>query len=158
MKLIYAQEPLPGNHLKDGRSVFLAGPTPRIDTPIPSWRPEMVRLLSKSTGVEEILIPEPANGKWESDYDGQVGWEEKAIEYCDILVFWIPRDINNGMPGFTTNVEFGWWLDKKEHIVFGFPADADKCRYLEYKFKKQFPDRTVAPTMEEIVQQVAKLC
>lgn len=158
MKLVYAQETLPTNNTEHGFSIFLAGPTPRSDTPVASWRPKMVELLSKVSGVREVLIPEPRDGKWKNDYDGQVEWEEKAIDYCDILVFWVARDVANGMPGFTTNVEFGWWLDKKEHIVFGYPIGADKCRYLEYKFKKQYPNRIVAMTMEDVVEQVRTLC
>ena len=108
--------------------------------------------------VTEVLIPEPRNGIWNKNYLDQVDWEEEAIRYSDILIFWIPRDIEGGMPGFTTNVEFGWWLDKKRKIILGYPPGAEKCRYLAYKFNKQFPRRTVAVSMDEVIQQVKDLC
>lgn len=161
MKVIYAQEELPRKRkLKIGHSVFLAGPTPRDHTPAPSWRPEMIQRLEKLSPayVNEILVPEPRNKEWTRNYLAQVDWEEDAIEYCDILVFWIPRDIENGMPGFTTNVEFGWWLDKKDKLVLGYPRGADKCRYLGYKFKKLYPEKTIAASMAEVVQQVTDIC
>lgn len=159
MKVIYAQEELPERKgLKIGYSVFLAGPTPRAHTPVRSWRPEMIEKLSKVDLLMEVLVPEPSNGIWNNNYLGQVDWEEEAIAYSDILVFWVPRDIDGGMPGFTTNVEFGWWLDKKDKIVFGYPTGADKCRYLGYKFKKQFPQKEVAISVDEVVQQVRDIC
>lgn len=161
MKVIYAQEDISKPKLLPiGYSVFLAGPTPRIDTPIPSWRPDMLAKLRKldKTYIREVLIPEPRDGIWTKNYLNQVDWEEEAIAHSDILAFWIPRDVSGGMPGFTTNVEFGWWLDKKEKIVLGYPPGADKCRYLAYKFNKQFPHRKVAASMDEVVEQIKDLC
>lgn len=158
MQIIYAKEALPLTAPKQGLSVFLAGPTPRSDTVLPSWRPEMISLLRSVPEVGLILVPEDRDGHFRGDYDNQVDWEEAAIEYCDILLFWVPRNIEGGMPGFTTNVEFGWWLDKKPKLVLGYPPEAQKCRYLEYKFKKHLPGRSIAHTMQDAVLQVGEFC
>lgn len=155
MRLIYAQEELPKKRtLKIGSSVFLAGPTPRTDN-VPSWRPEMVEAL-KTLGpavVNEVLIPEPRDGVWQQSYHNQVEWEYAAIDYCDILLFWVPRDIENGMPGFTTNVEFGLWLREKSKVLLGYPPGADKCRYLGWLYKKIL-GRNAVSTIEELVHEL----
>lgn len=157
MKVIYAQEPLLESS-NSGFSIFLAGPTPREnETKIKSWRPNMIKCLEQipEKFISEIYVPEMRNGVWKTEYLDQVEWEEEAIEKADILLFWVPRDIKGGMPGLTTNVEFGWWLDKKKWIVLGYPPGADSCRYLEYKFKKFFgKEAQTATTMKELVEQV----
>jgi len=160
MRVVYAQEPLIERQ-GPGLSIFLAGPTPRKnETQIKSWRPAMIKCFGRipENFISEIYVPEMRDGIWKTEYLDQVEWEEEAIDKADILLFWIPRDIKNGMPGMTTNVEFGWWLDKKKWIVLGYPPGADSCRYLEYKFKKFFGKKAqTATTMEELVEQVYEI-
>lgn len=105
--------------------------------------------------VSEILVPEPNSGNWQTEYLNQVEWEHEAIDACDILVFWIPRDIKGGMPGFTTNVEFGLWLDKKQTVLLGHPPEAEKVKYLDWLYQKH---RNLKPvyTMEDLVLKVAE--
>jgi len=156
MKITYAQESLEFD--KNSLKIFLAGPTPREDSAVGSWRPHIANILSASPYANKInlLVPEPATGSWQGSYMDQVEWEEEAIGACDILVFWVARDIKNGMPGFTTNVEFGWWLDKKSKIILGYPLGAEKCRYLGYKFTKHFPNEHICTSFEEIVMEIEK--
>ena len=47
---------------------------------------------------------------------------------ADVIVFWIPRDLDT-LPGFTTNIEWGAW-HRSGKVVLGAPPDAPKMRYL----------------------------
>ncbi|MEU4080422.1 nucleoside 2-deoxyribosyltransferase domain-containing protein [Streptomyces venezuelae] len=129
INLIMAREPIPA-----GPSVFLAGPTPDKSAPVPSWRPEAVRLLSEQWTGEQplaVLSPESRNGERADRYETQVNWETDAREAATAILFWIPRDMRV-LPGMTTNVEFG--LDATSgRAVLGCPPDCpnpERNRYL----------------------------
>ncbi len=154
-KIIWAQEPIGKKELKAGKSVFLAGPTPRTQE-IKSWRPDMIKALNKLDTISEIFVPEPKNGIWQTEYDHQVEWEYEAIKAADILVFWIPRNVAGAMPGFTTNVEFGFWLKQKEQIILGYPTTAEKCKYLGWLYKKEYGQNPVH-TLDEVVHLVKQI-
>lgn len=116
-------------------SIFLAGPTPRA-TKYPeaeigrSWRPDAIELIRQKGIVEKVYNPEYITPKF--DYDHQVDWEFAALKAAKVILFWVPRDLKL-MPGFTTNVEFGYWLGKQpEKVVLGFPPEADKMMYLKH--------------------------
>lgn len=147
MTVVYSQESL--------TTIFLAGPTPR-DQEVKSWRPEMIEYLSSNIPNLVFFSPEPKNGIWQIEYDNQTEWEYEHIEKCDILLFWIPRDINDGMPGFTTNVEFGYWLEKKENLIVGWPPRTEKVKYLAWLLKKI---RGIEPvhTKEEILEKIVEI-
>ncbi len=62
MEVIYAREDLP-EYLPN--SLFLVGPTPRSEL-VPSWRPEVLRLLGERAFTGTVLVPEDrpdADGK-----------------------------------------------------------------------------------------------
>jgi nucleoside 2-deoxyribosyltransferase len=129
VKIIYAPESFP-NQIK--KSIFLAGPTPRSNN-IESWRPAAVKIL-KELGFEGfVFIPEPRNGEYQHDYDDQVNWELDGLKKADCILFWIPRNLDY-LPGFTTNVEFGYWINSGK-VVFGYPTSSQKMRYLDHLAK-----------------------
>lgn len=108
------------------RSIFLAGPCP-ISAAVPSWRLEAVELMRDSDFT--LLIPEPRNG-FCIDYDGQPIWEYEGLSKAAYILFWVPRNLET-MPGFTTNVEFGYWMARDPgKCVLGFPKGAPKTAYL----------------------------
>ncbi|UJW36934.1 nucleoside 2-deoxyribosyltransferase domain-containing protein (plasmid) [Saccharothrix sp. AJ9571] len=128
--LVMAREPIP-----EGPSLFLAGPTPRFDGEVASWRPQAVKELStqSSNGPLTVLSPESRGGRRAAHYDDQVDWETEARARAGAILFWIPRDMVS-MPGMTTNVEFG--LDVSTgRAVLGCPPDCpnpERNRYLIY--------------------------
>jgi hypothetical protein len=133
MKIIYAQEPIE----PVGRSIFLAGPTPRSRY-VESWRPDAIPSLELLRFNGTVFVPEMRDGNWEKgfEYASQIEWEEKALELADVILFWIPRN-DNTMPGFTTNIEWGYWVAKDpSKLVLGAPSDAIKMDYLKYYAKK----------------------
>lgn len=137
MNIIHATEPLVD--LKEN-VCFLCGPTPR-DSNIISWRKEAIELFEKYNYTETLLIPEGRDWKYKTDYDSQVQWEHDGLEEATHIMFWIPRNLDS-MPGYTTNVEFGWiignleWCNTIENVrpkvVLGSPEGTPKMSYLNW--------------------------
>ncbi|MER6391517.1 nucleoside 2-deoxyribosyltransferase domain-containing protein [Streptomyces sp. NPDC001523] len=147
--LVYAREPLPST----GPSVFLAGPTPRADGPVPSWRPDAIGELTTQWTDRQpltVLNPESRGGVQAAHYDDQVDWETDARRHADAILFWIPRDLVS-LPGFTTNVEFG--LDVATgRAVLGCPPDCpnpERNRYLVHVARRH--GVPVAETLHDTV-------
>lgn len=132
MKVIYSnQEPYVGND----KSAFLVGPTSR-NKEVPSWRPRAIEILEQSGFDGTILVPEPANGFKFPNYYNQIDWEFAGLENCELIIAWVPRELQT-MPAFTTNVEFGFWMGKKpSKVLYGRPDDAAHIRYLDVLYKK----------------------
>lgn len=137
MELIFADMDLPKCIKK---SIFLAGPSPRTKG-VYDWRHDALKNLEELNFTGTVFIPIPKNRfyNFEQDskdwtYDNQILWECQARELSDIILFWVARDIQGGMPAFTTNIEFGEDLHSGK-IVYGRPDDAEKCRYLDKRIE-----------------------
>ncbi|SOD67097.1 Nucleoside 2-deoxyribosyltransferase like [Streptomyces zhaozhouensis] len=149
--LVMAREPLPTPTA--GPSVFLAGPTPRADTPVDSWRPAAIAELDRQwtgSGTLTVLSPESRGGKRAAHYDDQVDWETDARAAANAILFWIPRDLKL-LPGFTTNVEFGLDIGTGR-AVLGCPPNCpnpERNRYLAYVAR-----RHGAPVCETLTETV----
>ena len=122
---------------KRKKSIFLAGPTKRNSNFYHSWRFSACNFLENLDNNLIIYIPEYINEPFDEQYvEKQCLWERKALENADCILFWIDRQIQNNMPAFTTNVEFGTFLQiKPNQIVYGRPDSADKMRYLDWLYK-----------------------
>lgn len=144
MQVVYAQQPFPESWTK---AIFLAGPTPRADK-AQSWRPEAIRILEAFGYDGVVLSPEDADGVWRQQYDDQVIWEEEALNRADVIVFWVPRDLET-MPAFTTNQEHGEWLHSGK-TVFGAPPAAPGNRYM--RFKAREVGEPIAETLEDTLK------
>lgn len=127
------------------QSIFLAGPTPRSPD-VRSWRPRALELLLRKGFVGTVLVPEPRDGVFGRKfsektiegiraYDHQFTWEFVGLGRATCIMFWIPR--GPSLPGFTTNVEFGYWAraqsmgPPRQRIVAGAPERATHTRYLQ---------------------------
>ena len=135
MRVVYTKQEFPESW---SFAVFLAGPTPR-DVEVPSWRPEAIAWfdrISTEMGINEglvLFIPEYPEGEeqWaEGEYTDQTEWEKAGLNFADVVMFWVPRDMT-WMPAFTTNVEFGRWVGSGK-AVLGHPEGAPKTRYLDW--------------------------
>ena len=155
MKVIYSdQEP---NF--DYPSIFLAGPTYRTGDKVVEgshWRKTALDYLKleKYTGI--VFVPEWQSSK-KFDYDDQVEWEYQCLENCNLVTFWIPRDLKN-LPGFTTNIEFGRYCSDY-NTLYGRPDNSEKNKYLDWLYtklhnKKPFNDLQLL--MKEAVKNINK--
>ena len=124
----------------DTNSIFLAGPTKRNSFYSTSWRSVAVKYLNELNFTGTVYIPEYTDGTlFDSNYiEKQTEWEWDCLDTAGVILFWVPRKITNDentMPGFTTNVEFGIYSEKKpSQIILGYPNDAEKMRYLEQRY------------------------
>src|ERR1700733_3883907 len=100
MHVVYADEVL-GLGIP---SIFLAGRTPRRPE-VTSWRPAALDVLRGLGFAGTVLVPERQDWSARFSYMDQVEWEFAALEGCNVIAFWVSRDLER-LPGFTTNVEF----------------------------------------------------
>ncbi len=120
------------------KGIFLAGPTPR-DKNIISWRIDAIEEL-KEFGFEGVIYsPENSDGSPKADYVDQAVWEREALSEASVIVFWIPRELET-MPAFTTNVEFGYWINRNK-IVYGRPDNARKTKYLDWLYDVDYMEK-----------------
>ena len=121
----------------DDNSIFLAGPTRRNSHYENSYRKEIVRLYEEAGFNGIIYVPEIFEKRTfhESEIEKQTRWEWTCLDAAGIILFWVPRRLPD-MPAFTTNVEFGIYIEKKpKQVVLGYPKNAEKMRYLKLKYE-----------------------
>jgi hypothetical protein len=152
MKVVYAKQKIPE---KLGPSIFLAGPTPRSSNPVPSWRPEALKILEKIEFPGTVFVPEDEGGTFRGSYTDQTEWEKAALNIANITVFWIPRELET-MPAFTTNVEFGYWVARQpDKIVYGRPEQAPKTKYLDWLISSEVNEYNIRSSLKETIKDAA---
>lgn len=127
MKINYSDQEV----IKKEKSIFLAGPTPRGEN-TESWREEACKILEEVGFDGVVFVPEYSSWKPKEDYVDQAMWEREALGQATVIIFWIPRDLND-MPAFTTNVEFGYWIHTGK-VLYGRPDNASKIKYLDWLY------------------------
>lgn len=132
MTVVYAPDNPPNSYSK---SIFLAGPSPRNGGQY-NWRPEALKLLEKHGYTGIVYVPLPENGEWKHDYDSQINWEIENLNRADLILFWVPRDMDS-LPALTTNVEFGKYYDSGR-VVLAYPKEATGMRYLSTLGKSEY--------------------
>lgn len=138
MQVIYYYDEPPESFSK---SIFLAGPSPRT-LDVKSWRPEALRILEAKRYDGVVYVPEQKPGDTtQPDWTQAPQWEHGNLDRSDVVLFWVPRDMEilpNGqlkLPGFTTNVEFGHWANSGK-AVLGQPPRAPHTGYLRFMADK----------------------
>lgn len=121
--------------LKGKKSIFLAGPTPRGKA-VASWRVDAVKKLEELGFDGVVFVPEYSTWIPKENYVNQANWEREALTEATIILFWIPRSLPD-MPGFSTNVEFGYWMHSKK-VIYGRPDGAPKTRYLDWLYRTDY--------------------
>ncbi len=149
MNLIYS-----GQHKEiQGKSIFLAGCSPRKGQTL-VWRKEIVELFRQNNFEGTLIIPEPEHNHW-ADYVDVIDWECEYLKLVDVILFWIPRSIDNQIFGFTSNVEFGRWVYSDKPIIYGRPDNSDNNRYLDYIYTKE-TGRNPLNNLEDLVKETLK--
>jgi len=126
MQVVYAPERPPASFPS---SIFLAGPSPR-QPEHPNWRIEALKLLKEMDYDGVVFVPLTRDNQWEHSYTNQLDWETECLNMADIVLFWVPRDLET-LPAFTTNIEFGTWMHSGK-VVLGYPIGAPKMGAITY--------------------------
>ena len=151
MKVNYSNQ----NVIKNKKSIFLAGPTPR-SVKVISWRNEAIKILKNLNYDGVVYVPELEHDNRTYDYNNQVYWERDALHNSNVIVFWIPRNIET-LPAFTTNVEFGYWICKNsDKVLYGRPDDSVKNKYLDWLYEYETKRRPIN-NLEELLKQAIVL-
>lgn len=146
MVAVYTGESPPETFSK---SLFLAGPSPRKPAD-PNWRTEAISLLERLGFDGVVFAPTYRSQPPDTfDYEAQVGWETKWLNASDLVVFWVPRDLDT-LPGFTTNVEYGMWL-RSGKVLLGSPPEAEKMTYLNW-----WADREGVERFEDLTELLTR--
>lgn len=134
MKLLFYGDEF--NYLNDRKSIYLAGPTDGTNY-LTRWRSDVLDVLKNENFDGNVILPElklTSDNINDFGYDRIVDWEINMMNKCDVILFWIPRDLKT-LPGFTTNIEFGEFLHSNK-IVVGSPENAEKVRYLKERCRR----------------------
>lgn len=116
-------------------SIFLAGPTSRA-CGLTEWRQTALNFLAFYKFNGTVYVPENSNDE-QYDYNIQVEWEREHLNKSTVILFWVPREIHT-LPGFTTNVEFGYWMAKyPKKCIYGRPDNAENTRYLDWLYTEE---------------------
>ena len=142
-----------------GRSVFLAGPTPRSKD-VKSWRPEAIGYFREFGFDGTLYIPEHSDGSKNIDKPKQYAWEWEALDKATVILFWIPRN-RETMLGLTTNNEMGYYGSMKK-AIYGRPNDAWSISYQDAWYRRfhgiDAPIYTDLKTMCEYIAKNPFVC
>lgn len=150
MKINYSDQEV----IKSEKSIFLAGPTPRGENE-KSWRKEACNILEQIGFDGVVYVPEYSTWKPKDSYVDQAMWEREALSEATIIIFWIPRHLPD-MPGFTTNVEFGYWLHTGK-VLYGRPDDAEKIKYLDWLYELDYGNKPLNNIEDLLKLAVSKI-
>ena len=59
------------------------------------------------------------------------------------------------MAGFTSNVEFGYWLHSGK-VIYGRPNDASKIKYLDWLYKEDY-NKEIYTDLDSLLNEAIKL-
>ena len=138
--------------LKNQKSIFLAGPTPREER-VKSWRGEACQILENIGFDGVVYVPEYSTMKPRGEYNDQVMWEREALANASVIVIWLARSLPD-MPAFTTNGEFGYWIHTGK-VLYGRPDTAVKIRYYDWLYDLDMhyePYHNLSDLLEKAVQ------
>lgn len=149
MQIIYSDQ-----LLINGKSIFLAGPTPR-NNDVPSWRPQACEFLKELNFDGIVYVPELSTQKALFNYDNQINWEWEALEKADVIIFWVPRK-KPEMLALTTNVEFGYYI-RENRILYGRPEQSESNVYLDRLYKRHHKNGIIYSDLQKLCSAAINL-
>ena len=120
------------------KTIFLAGPTSRENDFSKSWRKDILHVFEQIGFDGTICIPEFRHQRLfeDTDWESQVKWEWQLLDAASCILFWVPRSMPD-MPGLTTNLEFGTYLQKKPcQVLLAYPEGAEAMQWMTLRYKE----------------------
>lgn len=141
--IICSPEELPDRKTK--WYVFLAGPIQGA----PQWQFEV-------PNIPGVLYLSPRREDYTGfDYAEQFKWETIGLLISDVVLFWIPPEIESVAGrsyAQTTRTEFGEYLARGKKIIIGTYPEFPGRRYFESKLEVFDPENKIYNTLEETIQ------
>ena len=89
------------------------------------------------------------------ELEKEILWQQEPTADATLILFWVPRN-KKTLPGFTTNIEFGYWLNSGK-IIYGRPDTAEEIGYLDFIYKQKYQKEPIN-NLDELVYESIKLC
>ena len=119
---------------KTGPVVFLAGPMKGA----PKWQ-RTVPKLAESLGIDGVTFLNPYRCQRWVSWKTQVDWETAGLEYCDVVLFWIPNQevaVEGRDYAQTTRMELVESLALGRKVILGIDTDIRASDYMRYKARR----------------------
>lgn len=161
------------------RSIFLAGPTSRVNGRTP-WRARAIELMSAAVAAVpradvELVIPEFRDGVFRREHFDDGGpsttpgmarsserileWETAGIDGARVLLVWMPFTVTDGddsLPGFTTRAEVARAIaQRRPRLALGIPQGALSGGHIRYHAHRA--GYRIVTTLEECVAEATRL-
>lgn len=116
MTLVYTLEAIPSSITK---SIFLAGPSLRPEQEhLVSWRIKAIEILKMLNYDGVVFVPESRGGNYKDlEFSKVNDWEFKCLNMADNILFYLNRNIEEGLLGLTSNTEIGLWFNSGKCIL-----------------------------------------
>ena len=114
---------------------------------------EACEILERLNFDGVVYVPEYSTWHPKEDYTDQAMWERMALTEATVIMFWVPRSLPD-MAGFTTNVEFGYWLSSKK-VIYGRPDYAKKIKYLDWLYELDYNKKPIND-LEALLKETIK--
>ncbi len=139
-RVIYAPEDwfAKGHKKSEGTFVFLAGPIQGG----PGWHRDLIEKYGEDPAFDDVIWVVPKRKTFDKaafDWNEQVEWETKHLRMSDVVLFWIPPEVEH-IEGRdyaqTTRVEFMESLARGKKVIAGISEGINLRRYMVYKGQK----------------------
>lgn len=120
--------------------VFLAGPIQGA----PNWQHSVENLFTNEQNSNVVFLSPRRLSYDNFNYEEQVLWEKKYMALADVILFWIPEEIENvegRSYAQTTRTEFGEYLARGKKIIFGAYKEFPGLRYFGSKLKQYYGNK-----------------
>ena len=149
-KMIQSPSEIIEGKRKSTTYVFLAGPIQGA----PNWQSDKIIDLG-----DDVTLINPRRKKYPDptfDWDKQVNWETIGLRISDIVLVWIPKEIEH-IEGRdyaqTTRIELMEQLARGKTVVCGIDPSVNAYRYLKHKYEK-YTGKIIHNSLEECVKEL----
>ena len=157
MSEIHHIQPPLAPHYDNGISIFLAGGIGEC----PNWQAQVVKLFEqKYKGRHSLVLCNPRRNEDFAKDDAaareQITWDFNALQLCDYVLFWFPKESICPIALFELGVQLGGIKGLGVELFVGWHPEYPRRFDLETQIALANPGPT-AHSLEELVDQILKL-
>ena len=133
-------------------SVFLAGGISKC----PNWQEVVTSHIKFGFDQTNLLVLNPRRDDFDVSNtkasEKQIVWEHDALNRCDTLLFWFPKDT----PCPITLYELGNYCEKKPNLIVGVDPDYQRKLDVTIQTRLRRPDVKVQEGFDNFLMDVSK--